>query len=93
MKKSLSCLLAIVLLISSLSIGITAFAADVINAEIQVTYHQSEARSMLSLVNNFRKSNDAWCWNENNTSKDKYSGLSNLVYDYDLEKNRYAACR
>ena len=86
MKKSLSCLLAIVMLISSLSIGITAFAADVINAEIQVTYHQSEARSMLSLVNNFRKSNDAWCWNENNTSKDKYSGLSNLVYDYDLEK-------
>ena len=37
MKKSLSCLLAIVMLISSLSIGITAFAADVINAEIQVT--------------------------------------------------------
>ena len=87
MKKSLSFLLAVVMMISSFSVGLTtAFAADVLNAEIEVTYQQTEARSMLSLINNFRKSSYAWYWKENNKDKVTCRGLSNLVYDYDLEK-------
>lgn len=51
------------------------------------TYHQEEARSMLSYINAFRTSStDAWYWNETDTEKVYVSGLGELVYDYDLEQ-------
>ena len=45
-----------------------------------------EARSMLSMINDFRRSKDAWYWNQSDSAKINCSNLSNLIYDYDLEK-------
>ncbi len=53
---------------------------------VPVNYKQTEARKMLTLVNNFRTGNDTWVWNENNSEKIYYSGLGLLTYDYALEK-------
>jgi len=53
---------------------------------MEVKYGQTEARKMLSMVNNFRASGaDAWAWNSGNTKKVQYYG-DDLVYDYVLEK-------
>lgn len=57
-----------------------------INLSITGKYGQTEARSMLKMVNNFRTGNDAWCWNSDNTKKEKYTNLKTLTYDYTLEK-------
>jgi uncharacterized protein YkwD len=55
------------------------------------TYRKSEARSMLAMINAFRTGSDAWCWNEDNTTKTVYNQaggtqLKALTYDYDLEQ-------
>lgn len=55
------------------------------NFQFSITYKQSDARSMLSMVNSFRASN-AKCWNESDTAQVTYSGLSPLTYDYKLEQ-------
>ncbi len=87
MKKLLSVVLACTLFISSLFVATTAFAKDeVISANINVTYCQTEARSMLNLVNKFRTGSDAWYWDESNKNKLTFNNLSNYTYDYDLEK-------
>ena len=62
-----------------------AYAATNYNVDITVKYGQTEARSMLNQVNSFRKSADAWYWNQANTQKLKQN-LSGLTYDYNLEK-------
>lgn len=58
---------------------------------IIVTYHQTEARNMLSAINRFRtnpiNTNDpatAW-WTNKNGSKKSVPNLKPLEYDYDLE--------
>ena len=51
-----------------------------------VIYGQTEARSMLAMVNSFRTGSDAWYWSEDNSTKVQCSGLSQLTYDYKLEK-------
>lgn len=53
--------------------------------KVPVTYGQTEARSMLKMINDFRASN-AQCWNETNTALDTYSNLQPLTYDYAMEK-------
>lgn len=50
-----------------------------------ICYSQSEARTMLDLVNNFRTSSDAWYWDETNTQKVN-AASSALTYDYGLEE-------
>ena len=88
-------------LICSLAMAVTAFAAPIgegftlMNASAEgttaltfdVTYRQTEARSMLGIINDWRNSSDTWAWNEENTEKVYYTGLKNFVYDYDLEKS------
>ena len=55
-------------------------------ATIAVTYGQSEARTMLDDINEFRTSStDAWAYDEAG-NKVYYSGLHPLQYDYELEK-------
>ena len=51
-----------------------------------VVYRQSEARNMLSEINGFRTGSNAWYWNEDNETKTECTGLSELSYDYELEK-------
>ncbi len=85
MKKSISLLLSLLMLISALSLGGIAYADDTVTVNISGKYAQTEARSMLKMINDFRKSSDAWYWDENN---DKYtcSGLQDFTYDYELEE-------
>ncbi len=47
---------------------------------------QSEARSMLTLINSFRTGDNAWYWNRDNQTKTVETGLSSLIYDYQLEE-------
>lgn len=85
MKKIISVVLSVVLLCSVFSSF--AFAADTfftVNAEVR--YGQSEARSMLSMINSFRTGGDAWQWNSDNSVKMFKTGLGTLRYDYELEK-------
>lgn len=61
-------------------------ATDTARVSIGVKYGQTEARSMLSMVNKFRTGDDAWAWNESDTVKVRYGGLNKLTYDYGLER-------
>lgn len=54
--------------------------------QVNVEYHQAEARKMLGMVNAFRTGDDAWYWNENNSVKFPAKGLQALSYDYKLEE-------
>ena len=47
---------------------------------------QSEARSMLTLINSFRTGDNAWYWNRDNRTKTVETGLKGLTYDYQLEE-------
>ncbi len=72
----------------------TSFTGNIIDSSVldsssltfSVTYHQTEARSILSRINSLRTGSDAWYWNADNSKKITCSGLSALVYDYNLEK-------
>ena len=55
------------------------------NTDLQVTYRQTEARSMLAMINKFRQSSDAWYYDQSG-KKVYQKNLSPLKYDYDLEK-------
>ena len=85
MKKSISFLLSLLMLISALSLGGIAYANDTVTVNISGKYGQTEARSMLKMINDFRKSSDAWFWDENN-NKYTCSGLQDFTYDYELEE-------
>jgi uncharacterized protein YkwD len=63
-----------------------AVKAETLSVAVQVTYGQSEAREMLSSINSFRTSStEAWAYDASG-NKVSYSGLTELVYDYDLEQ-------
>lgn len=57
-----------------------------INVTFKGTYQQTSARSMLSMINDFRTGSQAWVWNTSDTEKIYYNGLGTLTYDYELEK-------
>ncbi|MGN0466835.1 MAG: CAP domain-containing protein [Lachnospiraceae bacterium] len=66
---------------------IQASAQDTITVNLPLQYGQTEARSILNMINEMRTSStDAWYWNSDNTTKTICSNLSELAYDYDLEK-------
>lgn len=88
-KKWLAGLLVLVMLVSVCgfsSPAVIAKAADIQNFQVTGTYRQSEARTMLSMINAFRTGNDAWQWNEDDSEKVQITGLLALNYDYNLEK-------
>ena len=62
-------------------------ADDLVTVSYEATYHQSEAREMLSLINEFR-TGDTWYWNEDNTTKTtiKAGELAPLQLDPELER-------
>jgi len=61
------------------------YAADTVALKFNVTYGQTEARTMLSMVNKLRTGDEAWYWDKDDSTKIKAEGLGKLVYDYDLE--------
>lgn len=82
MKKVISMLLSLVMIISVFSMTqLNAFASQ----STTVKFEQSEARTVLNMINSFRASSDAWYWNSSNTTK-TYVSSEPLQYDYTLEK-------
>ena len=62
-------------------------AEEIIPVNISVKYGQTEARRILDMINELRTSpTDAWAWDKTDTKQEAYSGLKELVYDYDLER-------
>ncbi|MCD7709179.1 MAG: CAP domain-containing protein [Clostridiales bacterium] len=60
-------------------------ASNCVDVQFNVTYKQTDARSMLSLINDFRTGSEANYVGANGGIV-TVSGLSELTYDYDLEK-------
>lgn len=56
--------------------------------EVTVQYGQTEARTILNMINELRTGNDAWYWNSDNSTKTDCTGLQPLTYDYELEKQK-----
>lgn len=85
------CLALIMALAMAFTCMVPAFAAgEQYQVELDVTYSQTEARTMLELVNAFRTSGDAWYYGKPNDEgfeeKVSVTGLQPLQYDYELEK-------
>ena len=78
MKKTISLILSLVMLLSIATFGTQAFAANYVA--------DSDARAMLTSINDLRTGSDAWYWNETDTKKVKLTGLGKLQYDVNLEK-------
>ena len=66
--------------------AVPAFAADVVNVDVDAKYLYEEARSMLSMINTFRTGEDAWYLGTDNRSRIPVRNLRQLSYDYNLEK-------
>ena len=88
MKKATSKLLLFFFCMSFLMvIPKKANAAEIIPVNISVKYGQTEARKIFNMINDMRTSStDAWYWNEDDTTKTTCSALSELAYDYGLER-------
>lgn len=88
MKKATSKLLLIFFCMSFLMIiPMKANAAENIPVNISVEYGQTEARSILDMINEMRTNrSDAWYWNIDDTTKTTCNNLGELAYDYDLER-------
>ena len=63
----------------------TALASTGTSYTINVKFGQTEARNMLTSINQWRTGSEAWAWNQDNATKTTYSSAA-LSYDYDLEK-------
>lgn len=55
MKKAISVLLSLVIVLSSLCFSSTVFAADTTTTTVTVKYYQTDARNMLKKVNAFKQ--------------------------------------
>ena len=92
MKKAnriISFSLCLVLILSVFTCsGVNIFAATGQTVKLMVpgNYQQTQARKMLGMINSFRKGSDAWYWNSDNKTKARATGLSQLKYDYELER-------
>jgi len=89
MKKHLSKLLSFFLCICFfVTISNKSNAAEeIIPVNISVQYGQTEARTILDMINEMRTSSlDAWYWNMDDTTKIICDNLSKLTYNYDLER-------
>ena len=81
------CLALLTTLAMLFSWAIPVYAAgEICQVQYDVTYGQTEARTMLAMINDFRTGGDAWYWDESDTNKTPVTGLQPLTYDYELEK-------
>jgi uncharacterized protein YkwD len=85
-KTLLSIFLAFIMAATAVCASISANAANIVSVKITGIYGQTEARSMLATINNFRTGSDAWYWNEDDKTKTVCKDLKPLAYDYGLEK-------
>ena len=64
----------------------TGGAAAATTITVTGQYYQTDARSMLNMINKFRQGDNAWYWNSNDSEKIWLNGLKPYTYDYNLEK-------
>ena len=83
-RKWISFVIALVIAVSILFSG--AVADSTVSVKVNGTLLYDEARSMLSLINDFRTGDDAWYLAKDNQTKVAAKNLNALSYDYDLEK-------
>jgi len=74
------------LLIVFVLVSNNAYAATYKTLSLTYEVDQSEARSMLSSINDWRQSGDAWYWEEGDTTKHMCGKLNAYTYDYTLEQ-------
>ena len=74
LKKASAFFLAAVLSLSVGSSNVSA-AENTVNVKLEVQYGQAEAREITDMVNAFRTGNEAWYWNEDDTTKTVYNDL------------------
>ena len=88
MKKTKLRLLLLLFFIGGLIIlPQKAKAAEIIPVNISVEYGQTEARTILDMINEARTNSEyAWYWNMDDTTKTYCTDLKELKYDYDLER-------
>ena len=88
MTKKIAKFILVVFIFISLIIPscLTAAAAGTTEISLEVKYGQTEARSMLDMINSFRTGSEAWEWNSSNAEKIHKNNLSKLEYDYKLEE-------
>ena len=83
-KRILSLLLALILCLS-LAPAALAEETELYTVEIEITFQQTDARSMLAMMNNMRTGEDAWQLDESE-NKVYLEGLGELQYSYALEE-------
>ena len=71
------------IMMTLLFMSLPALANIVVEEEVQ--YGQTEARTMLDMINSFRTGSEAWYWNSDDTEKIYAEGLQPLEYDKQLE--------
>ena len=79
-------LVLVMCIFTEIPVAYAADSTDSATVLVSVKYGQTEARSMLDMVNDFRTGSEAWAWDSTDTTKVEYSNLGELVYDYELEK-------
>lgn len=83
-------ILAFVLIVALLPFGqrsTVQAATGTRSVSIQLTYGQTEARNVYSMINAMRASStDAWYWDSNNSTRTYCYNLQPLTYDYALEQ-------
>lgn len=85
-RRMVKALISSVLVVLLCCTGAFAASSGTTDITVRVKYGQTEARSMLQLVNAFRTGKDAWYWNEDDKTKTTCKDLSALAYDYELEQ-------
>lgn len=85
-KQICSMFMAVTMIFTSLYWGGMKVSAATPPVKIKVTYGQTEARTMLADINEFRTSDtEAWCWDKTDSVKESYR-TTELQYDYALER-------
>ena len=61
---------------------------NMVPSVVRGEFRQTEARTMLKMINDFRTGSEAWYWNSDDTTKTTFAAgeLGKLTYDYTLEK-------
>ena len=89
MKKTFRHLMLTI--VSVIMLMLFCFSAEAAESNMQTVryyapYGQTDARTMLDMINDFRTGKDAWYWNSDNKTKTVCKNLGELTYDYELEK-------
>ncbi|MDO4340884.1 MAG: CAP domain-containing protein [Eubacteriales bacterium] len=84
--KQFCCILLTLILVLAVVPEMMIAADSTVTVNVKGRYGQTEARTMLNMINEFRTGSEAWEWNPDNQTKKYHTNLAPLTYDYDLEQ-------